>query len=683
MTQGSKGETEQTSMLHEFLAAVATPACVLHHAHDGTLRVATANAALAALIGQPAGSLDGQPASTILPPLLLRALTAHASRRAGTPVEAVVPLGPAARLHRVAVEPAPAAGTSGLIATFTNLGAGKAASAEPAALEILDLQSEMVSRWRPDGTIDYCNEAFARQCGRAKSTVVGANLRDLTPPAEMAQILANVARLTPKAPMAGYDHRLVDEDGTERWQEWIDRASFDAAGQVVGYLSVGRDITARKLAERRLAESEQRLKLALEAGRQGVWEASLERRRSGILLKVRGSEPPLDLGGSLNLYHADDREPLHRMLDELATGDRDSFQIELRRAVAGGWVWVQSTGRVVDREEAGGAVRLVGTTIDITDRKAAEAELRASEQRLRLALEAGSFGVWEQDLTSGRLRLDMGCLAQHGWVGRSDEVTLAEIRRRIHPADRAQVRATYDACRRGERAQARLAYRIRRPDGGYAWIEEHAIIGERGPDGRPVRLVGVSTDISARKEDEERLAHLALHDPLTGLPNRRALAEALDRAVAQAQRSGLALAVLALDLDGFKAINDRLGHPAGDAALLEICHRLRRTVRRSDVVARLGGDEFAVIAGELKGPQPVVRLARRIRSTLAEPLRLPAGKARTGVSIGVAFYPGDGDTPELLLSRADRALYAAKRDGVGCRLCAELQPAAPAAADPG
>ena len=136
------------------------------------------------------------------------------------------------------------------------------------------------------------------------------------------------------------------------------------------------------------------------------------------------------------------------------------------------------------------------------------------------------------------------------------------------------------------------------------------------------------------------------------------------------------LAVLALDLDGFKAINDRYGHPAGDATLLEVADRLRQTIRRSDLVARLGGDEFAVIASELSGPAPVSRLARRIGAALSAPIALREAVAEIAVSIGVAFYPGDGETTEELLSRADAALYAAKRDRVGCLFSADLPVAA-------
>ena len=486
------------------------------------------------------------------------------------------------------------------------------------------MQAEMVSRWRPDGTILYCNEAFARQCQRPIDEVIGANLFDLTPPHEIDQIKRNIARLSAAAPSAGYDHHIAASAEGERWQEWIDRVFLDEEGRPTAYLSVGRDITARKLAERRLAESERRLKLALEAGRQGVWELDFTTRQIGIdhaledLLRLPVGAYHLDIEGAGDTYHPDDREQVRAAIAAVVAGETDAYRIEARRRRGdGSYFWVLNFGRVAERDAQGRPLRMVGTTIDIDQRKEAELSLGDREQRLRLALEAGNLGVWECDLRAERIRYDGLCLSRLGLDPQRRDWALDEVLDLVHARDRGRVRAMFAQCRRGHRSQARVEFRVRRRDGTYAWIEEHAQVSERGPDGRPLQIVGVSADITARKEAEIRLAHLALHDPLTGLPNRRALAEALERTIARSQRSGMPLAVLALDLDGFKAINDRYGHPAGDATLLEVSDRLRQIIRRSDFVARLGGDEFAVIASELNGPAPVSRLARRIGAALS------------------------------------------------------------------
>jgi diguanylate cyclase (GGDEF)-like protein/PAS domain S-box-containing protein len=669
-------------MIGAILDAVGAPASAFRLAASGRLVVTAANRALEALLD--VGPLCDRDAGELFAPEAVAQWT-------GAEPCAPVPLsvGPLALPYRAVVRPLRLAGSAepGLLVTFLaapDAHLERLAGLGPAdlgvtALEVLDMQAEMVSRWRPDGTILYCNEAFARQCQRPIDEVIGANLFDLTPPHEIDQIRRNIARLSAATPSAGYDHHIPTGPDGERWQEWIDRVFLDARGGVTGYLSVGRDITARKLAERQLAESERRLKLALEAGRQGVWELDFATGRIGIdqalesMFGLPGGAYRLDLDGAAGTYHPDDREQVRAAIAAVSDGQTDAYRVEARRRRGdGSYFWVMNFGRVIEHDERGRPLRMVGTTIDIDQRKQTELSLADREQRLRLALEAGELGVWECDLAAERLHYGALCLSRLGLDPAEADWPLAAALERVHPRDRGRVRAMLAQCRRGDRSQARVEYRMRRRDGSYAWIEDHAQVSRRGHDGKPSQVVGVSADITARKEAEIRLAHLALHDPLTGLPNRRALAEALERALARAQRTGMPLAVLALDLDGFKAINDRHGHPAGDATLLEVAARLRRTIRRSDLVARLGGDEFAVIAGELSGPTPVSRLARRIGAALAAPIELRDAVAEIAVSIGVAFYPGDGETSEELLSRADAALYAAKRERAGCLFSADL-----------
>jgi diguanylate cyclase (GGDEF)-like protein len=172
--------------------------------------------------------------------------------------------------------------------------------------------------------------------------------------------------------------------------------------------------------------------------------------------------------------------------------------------------------------------------------------------------------------------------------------------------------------------------------------------------------------VAALKESEAKLAYQALHDPLTGLPNRTLFMDRLQVALAQSPRRRARVAVLYLDLDRFKEVNDRLGHDAGDALLIEVARRLSCCLRTGDTAARLGGDEFTVVCDGLRGLEDAVAVAERITAALAVPVTVPGGELRPTVSIGIALNRGREDTPDTMLKRADTALYRAKAAGRAC-----------------
>jgi diguanylate cyclase (GGDEF)-like protein/PAS domain S-box-containing protein len=182
-----------------------------------------------------------------------------------------------------------------------------------------------------------------------------------------------------------------------------------------------------------------------------------------------------------------------------------------------------------------------------------------------------------------------------------------------------------------------------------------------------VGAAAISRDITDRKRAEQslrqrntELEHKAYHDALTGLPNRALFADRLHRALARARRYGTSAAVLLIDVNGFKRVNDAFGHDAGDAVLAEIARRLQRSLRQTDTVARWGGDEFSVILADVRSPRGVAHAEERITTALRPPIALPGTELTITVSIGVSLFPDDGTLPDELLRRADRAMYRNK-----------------------
>ncbi len=255
-----------------------------------------------------------------------------------------------------------------------------------------------------------------------------------------------------------------------------------------------------------------------------------------------------------------------------------------------------------------------------------------------------------------------GCLELTGYqpeeLMESRAVTYEGI---THPADRARVR---EEIRRALAARSRFAleYRIRTRDGREKWVQEKGL-GVYSPQGELLGLEGFVADSTEIKTYRERLEHQATHDILTGLANRSLLNERMRQAMAHAQRQGTVMAVVFLDLDQFKFVNDTLGHTAGDELLKHAAERLRGCVRDGDTVARLGGDEFVLLLAAQPHVPAVSHAVERVLSTMAQPYRVLGKEFTTTCSIGVSLFPQDGTDVETLLKHADAAMYRAKALG--------------------
>jgi diguanylate cyclase (GGDEF)-like protein/PAS domain S-box-containing protein len=235
---------------------------------------------------------------------------------------------------------------------------------------------------------------------------------------------------------------------------------------------------------------------------------------------------------------------------------------------------------------------------------------------------------------------------------------------RIHPDDRAAAIAAYEEhWRSGEPLCAE--YRMLARDGAEVWVRDEAYaMADDTQSGRRVSQ-GLLVDVTDRKRLESRLIHDALHDPLTGLANRVLLRDHVERALARLGRTGGTVALLFVDLDDFKRVNDSYGHAAGDEILVEVARRLVAAVRADDVVGRQHGDEFAVLLGHVRNDDEAIASAERILGELRRPIQLGARSVVVGGSIGIAIATRRDATAEELLTQADAAMYAAKAAGKG------------------
>jgi diguanylate cyclase (GGDEF)-like protein/PAS domain S-box-containing protein len=379
---------------------------------------------------------------------------------------------------------------------------------------------------------------------------------------------------------------------------------------------------------------------------------------SAALCQVLGRDPE-DLVGTfgLDFVHPDDLAELTPALARLREPGAKLELIFRVRHADGTWRWVEAT--TTNLEDDPDVRGLLCNFRDVTDRHDAQLALLASEARFRALVEhSGSLieilndlGVitWVSPTLPGVLGYEPEEL-----IGRdSAEVT--------HPDDLAEATTAWLACLETQGAIKSTVVRVRHADGSWHWVE--CILTNRLDDPSVGGVVANVIDISQRKALERRLAHQATHDPLTGLPNRTLLIDRLATAIGRAERHHQETAVLFLDLDNFKLVNDSLGHAVGDQLLTAVASRIEAALRPSDSVARFGGDEFVVLCEELATPEDAIVIADRILDAINRPIMLSDNEIYVGASIGIAFPTAAHASPEDVLRDADAAMYQAKGRG--------------------
>ena len=487
-----------------------------------------------------------------------------------------------------------------------------------------------------------------------------ASMLSLFEPESAVRLQQHVDRAVETGEPQSYDLVLDRPDGVKVRIHASAVARTDAQGQVVALSGTIQDVTARDLAERLLVESEQRLSFALDAADIGDWDMDLQTnvaRRSLRHDQCFGyREPVAAWGYDTFLAHVDaeDRRRVDACYRRAMSGGGD-YDVEFRVNWPDGSVhWLWSKGRFFF-DDSGQPYRVAGIQVDITERR------RHVEAAIRFAaiVESSEDAIISQDrsgvVTSwnpGAARLFGHTAAQ--MLGRS----LIHL---VAPGANDDERHHFDLVTRGQ-AVAPFEAQRRRGDGTVLDVLL-TLSPLRDVDGNVVGVSTIARDIGDRKRLESSLRHQALHDALTGLPNRALLDDRMSHALTAAHARGSTIAVLFLDLDRFKVLNDAEGHAAGDAVLVEVAERLRAAVRPEDTVARFGGDEFVVLC-ETGGLATAHHVAERLHESLEQPFQTGGPARFLAASIGIAMAHADSTAADLLRD-ADAAMYRAKDLGRG------------------
>lgn len=336
------------------------------------------------------------------------------------------------------------------------------------------------------------------------------------------------------------------------------------------------------------------------------------------------------------------------------------FEIEML-TLKGRRIWLHSRGTttwVNDRP-----VKRTAIVQDITRRKQTEMALRDSEARWKLALESVGDGVWDLQVQSGEQYLSPNLLRMYGYDDGELKPSVAELDALVHPEDVGRLQHDRQAHLDGITLTYSNEHRVRCKDGSWKWVHSRGMVISRDAQGQALRMLGTHADITERKSADALVWQQAHFDALTGLPNRRLMRERLIQEIKKCRRTEQKLALLFIDLDHFKEVNDTLGHDRGDDLLVEAARRIQRCLRETDTVARMGGDEFTVIITGMTDESNLQTILPKLLNALSASFQLGLDQVFVSASMGVTVYPTDTMEVDDLLKNADQALYVAKAAG--------------------
>lgn len=531
--------------------------------------------------------------------------------------------------------------------------------------KILDLASDGVYILDLNSKLIECSENVSTMLGYSKKELYTMSLSDIDAVNNLEKFKETFEHLdnytnTFKTKHKRKDGSIFDVQVNARLVHYNDTRYI--------YASV-RDISEDKRKEEALLLSKKRFEQAELLGNVGSWEYNIETKEFWVSNQSKSIFGLLvadstSLTAELIENCVPENKRVHQaLLNLIEKGSEYNLKYKIN-PFDGSKSRIVTSIASVKFDEFKNPIKVTGLIQDITEKSILQKEIEDEKNRFFLAIEGSKDGLWDWNIETNELFFSERFEVMLGYDIGDLSKTFDDWFGLLHPDDKEQasknVQEYLDTKGKGNYENT---FRLRMKDSSWKWIFSRGK-AQFDEDGKALRFVGFNTDITEQKESQNKLDYIAKHDSLTNLPNRFLLSELLRYSMSTMKRNNKKLALLFIDLDGFKEVNDTLGHEAGDEVLITIASRMKKAVRASDIVARLGGDEFVIVITDLNKKEDVVPLIQQLLSDIALSIKYNENTMNVSASIGVSMYPQITDIGnELLLRQADQAMYSAKTSG--------------------
>lgn len=526
-----------------------------------------------------------------------------------------------------------------------------------------------IVRYDLEGRIVYLNPRTLEVLGLTEEQIIGKRLTEAVPGNLFKALEQSILHVITEGESGEHYQTLPSEDGGSHHYHLLIMPDKDADDSMIGAFLIGRDVTVQRKLQESLAIRELEFRTLAENSPDVIVRYNKMLHRTYVnpsWEKLNGMRAVDVIGTRVS----DKVTPVYARADE--------YEIQLRKVIKSGennridLHWRDDMGHdrfldqflIPERNPKGEIVGILTISRDVTERKQLEEILKRNEERLNEAQKIARVGSWEiefpglafywSDQMYRLLELDPENL----------NLSYDHFLNLVHPEDRALVDASFSQSLESK-TKYDIDHRMLLPDGRIKYVREQGRT-YFDPNGNPLRSIGTVQDITEKKAAEQKIEFMALHDPLTKLPNRVLAKERLEQAIHYADSSELKTALMFIDLDEFKSINDTMGHSVGDAMLKAVASKLRVCIRSTDTLSRLGGDEFVIILSGIAKTEDILMIVRKIFNEFAVPFHALSHLISASMSIGIATYPEHGDDFVSLLQKADTAMYQAKGSGKNC-----------------